>query len=47
MLVSGGVEVIENDLIKLFLDLFGFSQNDIALTFDGGGFQLRILKNIG
>ena len=41
------MQVVENDLIQLLLNLLGLSKNDVALTFDGGGFELRVLEDIG
>ena len=41
------MQVVENDLIQLLLNLLGLSKNDVALTFDGLGFELRVLQNIG
>lgn len=46
-LVSGGVEVVEDDLLELLVNLLLLAQNHITLTLDGGGLELGVLENIG
>ena len=47
LLESGGMEVIENDLLNLLLNFLGLTENYIALTLDGGLLELGVLQNIG
>jgi len=47
VLVGGGVEVVEDDLLNLLLDLLRLSEDDIALALDGGILKLGVLKDIG
>lgn len=46
-LVSGGVEVVENNLLELLVNLLLLAQDHITLTLDGGGLQLGVLEDIG
>ena len=46
VLVCGGVEVIENNLLNLLLDLLRLAQNNIAFPLDGRLLELGVLKNI-
>jgi hypothetical protein len=41
------MKMVEDNFLKLFVHLFLFSENDVPLTFDGGGFKLRVLEDIG
>ena len=45
-LVSGSVEVIEDDLLNLLLNLLGLSEDDIALPLDSLLLELGVLENI-
>jgi hypothetical protein len=47
VLESGSVEVIKNNLLNLLLNLLGLSENNVALTLDGGLLELGVLENIG
>lgn len=47
MLVSSGVEMVEYNLIELLLDLLGLAKDDVALAFDRGSLELRVLKDVG
>jgi hypothetical protein len=47
VLESSGVEVIENNLLDLLLNLLGLSEDNVALTLDGGLLELGVLENIG
>lgn len=46
-LESGSVEVVENDLLELLVNLLLLAENDIALTLNGLGLELRVLENVG
>lgn len=46
-LVSGGVEVIEDNLLELLVNLLLLAQNHITLALDCGGLELGVLENIG
>lgn len=39
-LESGGVKVVEDNLLKLLVHLFLLAENDITLALDGGGLEL-------
>jgi hypothetical protein len=39
--------VIEDNLLHLLIHLFLLAENDIALTLNGLGVELRILQNVG
>lgn len=45
-LESGGVEVVENDLLKLLVYLFLLAENDITLALNRGGLELGVLEDI-
>jgi hypothetical protein len=47
VLESSSVEVIENNLLDLLLNLLGLSEDNVALTLDGGLLELGVLENIG
>lgn len=46
-LVSGGVQVVKNNLLKLLVNLLLLAQDDVALALDGGRLELRVLEDIG
>lgn len=46
-LVSGGVKVVEDNLLELLVDLLLLAQNHITLTLNGTNLQLGVLKDIG
>jgi hypothetical protein len=46
-LESGGVQVVEDDLLELLVDLLLLTENDIALALDGLALELRVLQDIG
>lgn len=46
VLVGGRVQVVEDNLLKLLLNLLGLAQDHIALPFNGGLLELRVLENI-
>ena len=46
-LEGGGVEMVEDDLLELFIDLFLLAQNDITFALDGGGLELGVLQDVG
>lgn len=46
-LEGGGVEVVENDLLELLVDLLLLAKNHITLAFDGLGFELGVLEDVG
>lgn len=45
-LESGGVEVVENNLLELLVNLLLLTQDHIPLTLNGTGLQLRVLENV-
>lgn len=45
-LESGGVEVVENDLLKLLVNLLLLTQDHITFTLNGAGLELRVLKDV-
>lgn len=45
-LVSGGVQVVEDDLLKLLVNLLLLAQDHIALTLNGASLELGVLKDI-
>lgn len=47
VLESSGVEVVENNLLELLVDLLLLTEDDVALTLNGSGLQLGVLKDIG
>lgn len=47
VLESSGVKVVENNLLELLVDLLLLTEDDVALTLDGSGLQLGVLKDIG
>ncbi len=46
-LESGGVKVVENNLLELLVNLLGLAEDNIALALDGALVELGVLKNIG
>lgn len=46
-LECGGVKVVEDNLLELLVNLLGLSEDNIALTLDGGLLELGVLKDIG
>ncbi len=46
VLVGRGMEVVEYDLLNLLLDLFGFSEDDIAFSLNSLLLELRVLEDI-
>lgn len=46
-LVSSGVQVVEDNLLKLLVNLLLLAQDDIALTLNSTGFELGVLEDIG
>ena len=46
-LVSGGVQVVEDDLLELLVNLLLLAQDHITLTLNSTGLELRVLKDIG
>jgi hypothetical protein len=46
-LESGGVQVVEDDLLELLVDLLLLAQNDITLALNGLGLELRVLEDVG
>lgn len=46
VLVCGRVEVVEDDLLKLLLNLLGLTENDVALALDGRLLELGVLENV-
>lgn len=46
-LVSGGVQVVEDNFLKLLVNLLLLAQDDVALALDGGRLELRVLEDIG
>lgn len=47
VLVGGGVEVVEDNLVELLLNLLGLAQDDIAFPLNGRGLELGVLEDIG
>lgn len=47
VLESGGVEVVEDDLLNLLLDLLGLAEDDVALALDGALLELGVLEDVG
>lgn len=45
-LVSGGVKVVEDDLLELLVNLLLLAEDHIALTLDGTSLELGVLENI-
>lgn len=46
-LESGGVQVVEDNLLELLVDLLLLTQDHITLPLDGGGLQLGVLEDVG
>lgn len=46
VLVSGSVEVVEDDLLELLLNLLRLAKNNVALALDSGLLKLGVLKNV-
>lgn len=46
-LVSGSVQVVENNLLELLVNLLLLAEDDITLTLNGRGLELGVLENIG
>lgn len=46
-LESGGVKVVEDNLLELLVNLLGLSEDNIALTLDSGLLELGVLEDIG
>jgi len=46
VLVGGGVQVVEDDLLHLLLDLLRLTENDITLPLDGALLELGVLKDV-
>lgn len=46
-LVSGGVQVVEDNLLELLINLLLLAQDHITLTLDGSGLELGVLENVG
>ena len=46
-LVSGGVQVVENDLLNLLVNLLALADDDIALALNGRLLELGVLQNVG
>jgi hypothetical protein len=46
VLVGGGMEVVEDNLLELLLDFLGLAQDHVALALDGGLLELRVLENV-
>lgn len=47
VLESGGMEVIENNFLKLLVNLLLFTEYHISLALNSSGLQLGVLENIG
>ena len=45
-LESGGMEVVEDNLLELLVNLLLLTQDHIPLTLNGTGLQLRVLENV-
>ena len=45
-LVSGGVKVVEDNLLELLVNLLLLAQDNVALALDGGGLELGVLEDI-
>lgn len=46
-LVSGGVQVVEDDLLNLLVNLLALADDDIALALNGRLLELGVLQNVG
>jgi hypothetical protein len=46
-LVSGGVQVVEDDLLELLVNLLLLAQDHVTLTLNSTGLELGVLKDIG
>lgn len=44
---SGGVQVVEDNLLELLVNLLLLAKNDVALTLNGLGVELGVLENVG
>lgn len=44
---SGGVQVVEDNLLKLLVNLLLLAKNDVALALNGLGVELGVLENVG
>jgi hypothetical protein len=42
-----GVQVVEDNLLELFVDLLLLAQNDMTLALDGRRLELRVLEDVG
>lgn len=45
-LECGGVQVVEDNLLKLLVDLLLFTKDNVSLPLDGLGIELRVLQDI-
>lgn len=44
---SGGVQVVEDNLLELLVNLLLLAKNDVALALDGLGVELGVLEDVG
>lgn len=47
VLESGGVQVVEDNLLNLLLNLLGLAEDNVALALDGRLLELGVLQDIG
>jgi hypothetical protein len=47
VLESGGMKMVEDDLLELLVDFFLLAEDDVALALDGLGLELGVLQDIG
>ena len=47
VLVSGGVKVVENNLLELLVNLLLFTEDHVPLTLNSTGLELGVLKDVG
>lgn len=45
-LVSGGMEVVENNLLQLLVNFLLFAQDHVTLALDGAGLESRVLEDV-
>lgn len=46
-LESGGVKVVENNLLELLVNLLGLAEDNVALALNGALVELGVLENVG
>jgi hypothetical protein len=47
VLIGGGVKVVEDNLLKLLLNLLRLAEDDVSFALDGSLLKLGVLKDVG